>query len=87
MDRIAQSTYTGSMELNRIMRVGSYTALFPLSLVHSTFMNKKLCVNKHWFVADYCTQKVFIHMHHIPPENALEHVLKILSIGLNHSQF
>ena len=31
MDRIAQSTLTGSMELNRIMRVGSYTALFPLS--------------------------------------------------------
>lgn len=34
-------------------------------------------------MADYCTQKVFIHMHHIPPENALEHVLKIVNIGLN----
>lgn len=44
-------------------------------------------MNKHWFVANYLTQKVFIHAYHILLKNVLEQVLKIVSIGLNHFQF
>jgi len=40
-------------------------------------MNKMLCMNKHWLVADYLTQKVSIHAHHIPLKNVLELILKL----------